>query len=314
MRTPLWICRISRRGFLRAAAAAVAGFVSSCATLGRKSGERRFTLMTFNMLKGGTELGQPLSQSVRVIEAAGADIVVLQERDESAEPLAALLGWDWRAVNSSVAVLSRFPIESTTDYSVVVQLPGGRPAHVFGLHLEAYPYGPYDLRDDPTLTPDALVATAEATRGHQLRPVLEAAAPLAASGAFVFVAGDFNEPSHLDWSNIAAARGLHFGVAVPWPASLAAAEAGFTDSYRALHPDPVRVPGNTWTPLDAPGEVHDRIDLVYHGGRDLRPVAARIIGENPANADVTVVPYPTDHRAVAVTYAYRLRELPETLD
>jgi hypothetical protein len=36
-------------------------------------------VMTYNVLNGGTRRGQPLSQTAKVIQASGADIVGLQE-------------------------------------------------------------------------------------------------------------------------------------------------------------------------------------------------------------------------------------------
>jgi endonuclease/exonuclease/phosphatase family metal-dependent hydrolase len=179
---------------------------------------------------------------------------------------------------------------------------------VFGCHLEAYPYGPYDLRDDPTLTTDALVAVATETRGHQIGPILAEMTPLVDRGEPVFLGGDFNEPSHLDWTEDSAKAGQHFGRAVPWPTSRAIHATGLADAYRMVHPDPEVRPADTWTPLKkTPDEVHDRIDKLYFAGKGVLVTGASVVGEDVAHADIVVTPYPSDHRAVCGTFSVPVR-------
>ena len=69
--------------------------------------------------------------------------------------------------------------------------------------------------------------------------------PLIKAGTPVIVTGDFNSPSHLDYTK--AAIGLRPALIdeVPWPVSQRMLAAGFTDSFRAAHPDPVARPGLT---------------------------------------------------------------------
>jgi hypothetical protein len=125
----------------------------------------------------------------------------------------------------------------------------------------------------------------------------------------LFLTGDFNEPSHLDWTQEAADAGLNFGKKVAWPASRAVAEAGLVDSFRELRPDEITDRGETWTPgYPAPnldiGEVHDRIDFVYYTGVNVEPTMALVLGydANDPNTDIGIQPYPSDHRAVVVEF------------
>lgn len=84
----------------------------------------------------------------------------------------------------------------------------------FNIHLDDSPYQPYQLLsiehgDAPLVTTAAeAIDFATATRGPALALL---AADLAAAGdppaALVF--GDFNEPSGFDWTEAAAAAGLH---------------------------------------------------------------------------------------------------------
>ena len=50
-------------------------------------------------------------------------------------------------------------------------------------------------------------------------------------------------------------------------------------------------------------EVHERIDLVYYAGDHVSLSNVSIVGENAANADIVVSPWPSDHRAVVATFA-----------
>ena len=131
------------------------------------------------------------------------------------------------------------------------------------------------------------------------------------AGERVLLCGDFNEPSHLDWTLASAREGRHFGLEMAWPCSKQVTESGMEDAYRAVFPDVCGHPGYTWTSVPGLGvggseraedEVHDRIDFVYHAGPGLEPKLASIVGENNRNADLVVSPFPSDHRAVAVKY------------
>ena len=84
------------------------------------------------------------------------------------------------------------------------------------------------------------------------------------------------------------------------------ADSGFTDSYRAAHPDPVKNPGLTWTPgyphpYVREIETHDRIDFVW--AANAQTVSSEIVGEagNP-EVSISLTPWPSDHRAVVSTF------------
>ena len=99
-----------------------------------------------------------------------------------------------------------------------------------------------------------------------------------------------------------------------WPVSAALADAGFRDSYREIHPDPVAVPGFTWTPPgtleSVPDEVNDRIDWVLVQG-PAETVATKLVGEaGGPDVDIERDPYPTDHRGVVSTFRVEAADLP----
>ncbi|HKX56250.1 MAG TPA: endonuclease/exonuclease/phosphatase family protein, partial [Xanthomonadales bacterium] len=132
-----------------------------------------------------------------------------------------------------------------------------------------------------------------------LQADLKAAGPAAA----IFITGDFNEPSFRDWTAAAAAAGIH-PLVVDWPFSRAIEALGFTDVFRAVHPDPVEKPGFTWSPniTAATTDDHpDRIDFIFARGVGIEILSAHIVGEAGPWSDRVVEPWPSDHRAVVAT-------------
>ena len=281
-----------------------------------KKSDHQFCLMSFNILYGGTHLGQPLEQTAAVISLAQPDIVVVCEQFENAKPLANLLGFTCYIVAAppywqSVAVLSRYPILETFVNGVRLELNSRQSACVFGVHLTSSPYQPYQVRDKAYTKEEEIIDEARKTREHELMVVLTEIQPLIKAGERVLLCGDFNEPSHLDWTQASSQDGRHFGLEMAWPCSNKVIDIGMSDGYREVFPDVYRNPGYTWT--SAPGmgvggsdraedEVHDRIDFVYHAGPGLQAKGASIVGESSLNADLVVSPFPSDHRAVAVIY------------
>jgi len=294
---------------------AVAFFVTTVRAENEKPGEESIMrVMTYNACRGGMAQGQPLSQSAKMIQMAQADIVGLQEIGENVPELAKLLGW-----NHSGPFLTRFEIvehvqgEGKRPWDgIKVKLPSGQHAYVFNAHLPNPPNQAYQLlglkggyRSYPKIdTEEEAIAGAKKARGKYIERLLKLIKSFADPEAPIFVVGDFNEPSHLDWTEAAAKAG-HHPMKVEFPTSLMMAQAGFTDSYRTVHPDEVAKPGLTWSPVHAPDHPdhhHMRIDYVYFRGEGVQVTDAKIIGEKKENADIVVSPYPSDHRAVVATF------------
>lgn len=61
----------------------------------------------------------------------------------------------------------------------------------------------------------------------------------------LIVAGDFNTPSHLDWTE--QTKDTHCGWAFDWPTTKLMEQQGMIDSFREVHPDPLKEPGMTST-------------------------------------------------------------------
>jgi len=296
--------------------AAVASVVTPLHAENQKPGEDSVVrVMTYNACRGGTYLGQPLSQSAKMIELAQADIVGIQEMGKNTVPeLAKLLGW-----NHTETFLTRYEIVEQVKgmgkrpwYGIKVKLPSGQHAYAFNAHLPSGPNQAYQLmgltggyRSYPKIdTEEEAIAGAKKARGKYIARLLKLIKSFAVTEAPIFVVGDFNELSHLDWTEAAAKAG-HHPMKVEFPTSLMMAQAGFTDSYRTIHPDEVAKPGLTWSPVYEPKHPDHhlmRIDYVYFKGKGLKVTDAKIVGEDKEHADIVVSPYPSDHRAVVATF------------
>ena len=272
--------------------------------------------MSFNIFYGGDELNmatgqfckdpagcpETLDQVANAIRASGADVVGLEEATMNTCPLAQKLGWH---CSERTQVISRYPIVDPPGanglYIFVEPLPG-RVVAVSDVHLPADPYGPYEIRDGATLGQVLQLETV--LRVPAIQQQVRDLPRLAARGIPVFLTGDFNTPSHLDWTQAVADARADVPFPVEWPVSKALAGAGFKDSFRVVHPNPLTKPGFTWTPGSPEGEkveVHDRIDWVLSMGA--QATASSVVGEggNP-NTDIAVDPWPSDHRGVVSTF------------
>src|SRR4029079_3366129 len=259
-------------------------------------------VMTYNILTGGATYG-PLSRTVGLIQTAQADVIGIQEAGPRAASIARSLGFYYSGFNSDTATISRYPIAEILNQGVRLQVSPTQSAYVFDVHLAPYPYQPYDIRDGLITTEAQAIAAASAARGGSVSTLLNQMSAALGSGSPVFLTGDFNEPSYLDWTQAAANAGLHFGKKVDWPTSHAITNAGLGDSFRQLRPDVINDRGNTWTPGSpapsiAANEVMDRIDFVYYAGSGVIPVSSKTLGynANDGSTDIQIQPYPSDHR------------------
>ena len=282
--------------------------------------ESTLRVMSYNIHRGGVVmLKQPLSQTAKAIQLAKADIVGIQEtrspKGDTLEGLAKLLGWN-HDMGKGSNILTRYEIVESLYKGVKVKLDSGRHAYIFNVHLSSHPYQPYQLlgirpkwhkhTNNITFIKSEAEAVewAKKARGAEIGKVLRQVKSIHDKEAPVFVVGDFNEPSHLDWTEAAAKVGRH-PIKVKYPTSTEMAKAGFRDSYRTIYPDEIKNPGITWSPAYKVGDPrthHDRIDFVYFKGKGLEVEDVKILGENVENADLVVTPYPSDHRAVVASF------------
>lgn len=248
-----------------------------------------------------------------------------------------------------VGFISKYPVkeqyalyEKNSDMGGVLKskIEVGRRNFVFySLHLDYTNYACYMPRGYDGVTWEKLTnpitdvstiiaANQKSKRDEAISDVIKDVEKEDQSQSFV-VAGDFNEPSHLDWTNETKDLFDHRGAIVPWDCSVLLQRAGFTDSFRQMYPNPVSHPGFTypaynkdvpisklaWAPT---ADDRDRIDYIYYRSiLPLKPREVHIVGpvetvkygqkQDKDSEDHFLVPkgiWPTDHKALLVSFKF----------
>jgi len=246
-------------------------------------------------------------------------------------------------------LLSKYPIVDSAvifpengDHGSIYKLTAdweGKRVCVYTAHLDYrncayYRVRGYDGSTWEKMEPDTVVASLLADnvasqRDDAIRQFIADAEKETAQGHLVFIGGDFNEPSHLDWTEATKDSADHRGVVIPWTVSTMLTQAGYKDTYREMYPDPVKNPGYTypadsketevsrltWTP-DA--DERERIDFIYYyPQKGLKLLQANVFGPRGSirnsmrvqenTQDVFIEPlgvWPTDHKGVLVRFCY----------
>lgn len=261
--------------------------------------------------------GNSIEKTAEVIVESGADIVGIQEatrkNSNTAVSIAEQLGWYSHVTNNSTTIISRFPITevSASGKGVKIQTKEKQFVWMFNVHLMYCPYEPYQLNGieycgGPILsTASEAVESAWNTRGEEVTLVIHEIKKAQKDNFPIFLTGDFNEPSCLDWTEKAAKAGI-CKMRIEWPATKNfLTEAEMKDSYRVLYPDEVKSPGHTWTTLpetEKYTEVLDRIDFVLYWGATTSVNRSQIIGESKTFCDMAIENYPSDHRAIMSSF------------
>lgn len=246
-------------------------------------------------------------------------------------------------------LLSRHPITDTLvvfpcegDHGSVYKLTanvGRREVGVYTAHLDYQHCAYYDVRGydgctwrrrEPATDLDEVLRLNTASRRDDgIRAFIAEARRDLAAGRAVIIGGDFNEPSHQDWTARTARLYDHQGLVVPWTVTTLLTEAGYADAFRTLYPDELTHPGFTypadnplvaidrltWAPLS---DERERIDYIFSQGHGLHPVAARLFGpagciargeRTPSTSDdeflSPLAAWPSDHKALLVTFELR---------
>jgi endonuclease/exonuclease/phosphatase family metal-dependent hydrolase len=280
---------------------------------------RPLRVMQFNIEYGGD--GVDFSAVAKAITAADADIVAIQEGCGNVPQIAADLGWDNYDVRTQV--VSKFPLlhpPSLRAGTIFVEVEPSRVVAVINVHPASRGYGPTRIGKGVDL--ERVLNRERKVRLSELEPSLAAARELSAHGIPVVLLGDFNAPSHRDWTENTEKLRPHMRYPVAWPTSVAAEDSGLVDVYRLHFPDPVSHPGLTW-PADRPfvkgynpakrGDAEDRIDLMF-AGPGANSLNVTLVGEVGSEySDIVVEPWPTDHRAIVATFQFDASESPDVV-
>ena len=327
-------------------------------------------ILNLNILQGGNparEIGRtsPLYRKPRhqhiakLILQVKADIVGTTEpRSIDHDPILIELKKDDSKWNRFGKVYSRFPVSadplnpknsSRDSIAHRVEIADGKFVYIHVAHWwPSNGYGPDvvmkhiqagTVDNDPKKFEDKVLKTISTPGSYNL--TLRRLTPHLDAGHAVFLLGDFNESSHLDWTEAYARRGPDRWVDNPtntplrfpiqWRGSKIFTDAGMRDAYRTSFPDPVTHPGYTWTPPyengtpgrrpydgdKGPTQILDRIDWVMFAGKGVSVKSAATVGEKPTNNEhlsqnrrrpiyVPEIqydgPWPSDHRGVLATF------------
>lgn len=263
------------------------------------------SVMNYNIWHGGRETGKEtgVSRIVDIIKNSGADIISMQETYGSGPAIADALGYYFYLRSSNLSIMSRFPILETTDgylpfYNggALIRLANNKKV-LFFINWLNYPFDYWDmLEKSKPIDKSDWLKQQENVNTKRLAEILtriKSYLQMTDSLPLIFC-GDFNSGSHLDW--IESTKHLNKGYVMPFPSSMLMQKSGFEDSFREIHPDPLKERGITWSPA-FPNAFKDRIDYIYYKGHQIKSTRSFTISTHP-------VKYPSDHAAVVTVFNY----------
>ncbi len=262
-------------------------------------------MLTYNAWYRGTHVPDGGRKELDLFISSGADVIALQESsDTHARKAAEALGWPGVAGEGDHYVISRYPIVDTRDapaaHAGLVSFDAGhrRAVWVWSAHLGYQYYGPYGARDGHNV--EEVIFDENRERAPEARGAIAVMDEMTRAAPRIphVYAGDMNAPSHLDWTEATSEK--NFGLTVPWPVSTALEEAGFIDTYREIHRDPVIDPGLSWTPR-FPGEPQDRIDFIHARGDALATTDSVYLGPEALPG------WASDHGAFVTQFRWRVQ-------
>ena len=331
-----------------------------CSTCCHKSAPQTMSVLSFNICQEGTSVENGFEYIADNIVKLQPDIVAFAEvrnyndTDFIARIIEALRqrGQTYYGQKSvSTGIISRYPIEKQESISpwtiedkgsatkALIHV-GDIPVAFYSLHLDwkhcaSYLIRAYDsctwveLPDGPVTNVQRLMEDNHASyRDEIVGMVIKDANIERDSGKQVFICGDLNEPSHLDWQANTKNLYEHNGVVIDWENSKTIEKEGYIDSYREMFPNPVTHPGFTF-PTDNPAmdvkelvsdrkiDERGRIDFIYYSpGKYIKkvqnaylvaPYSDIVRGERTTytGQDPFIEPangWPTDHRALLTIF------------
>lgn len=247
-------------------------------------------IMTFN-IEDGAEL-YSIDNVVDIIKKANVDTVSLSESFTSdinainnAELIAKKLKWQSITLRNKTTVMSKYHLniwKPTNDvgfgHEVIRVYFDNIEYYIISVHFPDFPYQPfqvtnkkycYDTCQLMQVTPEDLIKQAHRARSEYAEDVYniieELKSEYSTKYSPIVVLGDFNEPSHLDWTHNAFDSKI-VPMVVKYPVSVGLYKRDLIDTYREIYPDEVANPGHTWYPKTDKTERSDRIDFIYTYG------------------------------------------------
>ena len=316
------------------------------------------TLLQWNIWHEGTQVDGGYDAIVAELARLKPDFVTFSEvRNYNDRPFCRRLLADLQArgltyysfFSNGTRLLSRYPLtDSTTVYHgsgsihrLVTRVEGQEVA-VYSVHLDYLNDAYYNVRGydgstwkeiaRPQTVREVLEVNDRSQRDDAIRQFIQAADADRRAGRMVLLGGDFNEPSHLDWTRATKDLYDHHGFIIPWTVTLLLDNAGYMDAWRERYPDVLAHPGFTF-PSDNPdvpvsklawapkADERDRIDYIFYAPSPrLRLKNIRLFGpegciafnrRTPDTSDDRFIrplgTWPTDHKALLATFRLQTR-------
>ncbi|UKJ06811.1 endonuclease/exonuclease/phosphatase family protein [Solitalea lacus] len=312
-------------------------------------------VLQLNVWQEGTMLNGGFDAIADVIIQSKADVVTLSEvrnyngtkfNERIISALKVKGANFYSFYDNNVSILSKFQIASFTAgmYSgnfdkIILQPSKEVRIAVYSVHIDYTHYACYLPRGYDGVTWKKLPApitdvnailqqNIDSKRDEAINAFVADAAEEQKKGSIIIMGGDFNEPSHLDWTEATKNLFDHNGTVVPWHNSITLQNKGYKDAYRVKYPDPVKYPGFTWAAFNANAELsklvwapdadeRDRIDFIYYND-DKRITLQNIIVVGPSAcivrgsgfedrtlSDPLLKPngiWPSDHKGLLATF------------
>lgn len=293
-----------------------------------------FTVLQINLWHGANSLDNGFDKMIRTILDANPDFVGAQEVDtnNAATEIGKALGWCYIQLSFSTGIFTRYSCDekdSTLSYSgsFVADLNPGTPkeprkVYFRSLHLEYKPYGPYGFCYDKKNNKQVIEKFEEKSgRGKQIREVIsrmsDAIKKAKRGEQPVVLTGDFNAPSHLDYTK--SQEEEHCGAYdTKWPSSVEPEKAGLVDAYRSVHQTVDNKKDYTWSPIYTTHdedddyanyknekEPRDRIDFIYTLGLKVKSVVNLFTGYPHDHKHPEQNEWPSDHKAVKAVLQFK---------
>lgn len=310
--------------------------------------------MHLNVWVSGTTVVNGLTYIRDVVATVNPDIVCFVEVDNSSGNWATKMVNELAAIGryyyssyikgSDAAILSKYPITKSgpvlkSSVSLFDVDVNGKSMVIAASHLDYTYYACYLPRGyrcggsspyngwlqigspDPQPVTDLGIISAQnlgSQRDEQIGAFLNYAANETRP---IVLMGDFNEPSHQDWTVNQADLFDHHGVVYQWNTTSTLTEHSFTDVFRKVYPDEVINPGITWpsfatgsgsTSWTPKSDDRDRIDFIFYKGTGVSALDAAVVGPkgsyvknvlSTANTEndhflAETLPWPSDHKGV----------------
>ncbi len=280
--------------------------------------KNQFKILQLNVWMGGTKIENGIDATANVILQTDADFVTLNEVNSEfmvslTNNLQSKQHTYYCIPSEDCGILSKFPIE---DQSYVYSPSTGHNGilkasinvndiklKLYAAHLDWLHYGAFlprgyngqswkKMESPKTEVGEILAFNLESYRDEQINTLIKDTNSELKKGSIIVVAGDFNEPSHLDWGEATKDLFSHNGTVITWYCTSALEKNGFIDAYREKFPNPQTHPGFTW-PADNPlvsidelswapdADERDRIDFIFfHKENSIVIDSSIIVGPN----------------------------------